>query len=589
MASSGVDLQALVQRRCVLAREEGGVAIYEPRTRVVRRDEASKIQVVAVGEWAAGDVRAVLLLGATGAGKTRALNAMLNVLFGVRFGDPLRLEVPDQRDESPRSAVESQTDYITAYLVYGEAAMPFPHHYLLIDTPGFGDTRSAEQRLSVTERLRKFLTEEPSFDSLHCIGLVTKANENRDCKVQREILSEFTSLLGSDVTGVTHVLATFAVDDSLVDEVLRSAGLQYTDTFLLDNWPLYAGLGSAAALSPRHRASLELRWDIMASEYHRFFEAINNSRPVSLTLTRDLLKERRLLESTLSSIRSQVRVAAQTLSALRVEQRALRQYLRLADQIEWKRDVHRVLRETYKVMKGYHAHNCPQCDRTCVFPCADPSKAVRGVVGAGVGVATGGAVGAVGGIPGAAIGAMIGGAFLGTGSVLYKNDSCSARLREGVCGEGGCMHDLAAHSLDDFRIIRSTVTDEVVDYRAKTRYDAATTGAAGAEAAARGHEEALAECDKQLGSFLRALRRHAERVWELSAEAEKPTLPSVLDQLILDAREDTVEVQLLKVLREAVEAGDGKRRSYIAELRADEDVEPELLQEGDGDARLLDL
>ncbi|XP_063609418.1 uncharacterized protein LOC134783468 [Penaeus indicus] len=588
MSSSEVDLRALVEGRCGRGREEGGLTIYAPRTRLLRRDQARRTQVAAVGEWSAGEVRAVLLLGETGAGKTRALNAMLNVLFGVRFGDSLRLELPDQlADGAPRSPVHSQTDYITAYLVYGGAGAPFRQHYLLVDTPGFGDTRGAEYRQSVTERLRTFLTEEPSFDSLHCIGLVTKANENRVCGGQREVLAEFTSLLGSDVAGVTHLLATFAVDDAPVAEVVRSAGLQFSHTFLLDNWPLYAGHGPAA--SPARRASLEFRWDNMAAEYRKFFAVIDSARPVSLTLTRDLLRERRQLEATLAALRTQVRVAAQTASALRVEQKALKQALRLAGQIEWKRDVHRVLRETYKVMKGYHAHNCPQCDRTCVFPCADPSNVARGAMGAGVGVAAGAAVGAVGGIPGVAIGAVIGGASLGTGSFLYKTDSCSGRRREGVCGEGGCMHALAAHSVDAFRIIRSTVTDEVVDYRAKTRHDEAVGMAAAAEAAAHGHEEALEECDRQLGSLLRGLRRHAERVWELSAEAEKPRLSALLDQLILEARENADEVQLLKGLREAAEARDGGNKSFTEPLRTDDDQAPELQQEENDDARLLDL
>ncbi|ROT84716.1 hypothetical protein C7M84_022061 [Penaeus vannamei] len=367
MSSSEVDLHALVEGRCVRAREEGGLAIYAPRTRLLRRDEARRTQVAAVGEWAAGEVRAVLLLGETGAGKTRALNAMLNVLFGVRFGDTFRLELPDQLAEgAPRSPVHSQTDYISAYLLYGGAGAPFRCHYLLVDTPGFGDTRGAEHRRSVTQRLRAFLTEEPSFDSLHCIGLVTKANENRVCSGQREVLAEFTALLGSDVAGVTHLLATFAVDDAPVEEVMRSAGLLYSHAFLFDNWPLYAAHGPA--LSPARRTSLELRWDCMAAEYRRFFAAVDSARPVSLTLTRDLLRERRELEATLGALRAQVRLAAQAASALRVEQRAQRQALRLAGQIEWKRDVRRVLRETYKVMKGFHAHNCPQCDRTCIFP-----------------------------------------------------------------------------------------------------------------------------------------------------------------------------------------------------------------------------
>lgn len=588
MSSSEVDLHALVEGRCVRAREEGGLAIYAPRTRLLRRDEARRTQVAAVGEWATGEVRAVLLLGETGAGKTRALNAMLNVLFGVRFGDAFRLELPDQLAEgAPRSPVHSQTDYISAYLLYGGAGAPFRCHYLLVDTPGFGDTRGAEHRRSVTQRLRAFLTEEPSFDSLHCIGLVTKANENRVCSGQREVLAEFTALLGSDVAGVTHLLATFAVDDAPVEEVMRSAGLLYSHAFLFDNWPLYAAHGPA--LSPARRTSLELRWDCMAAEYRRFFAAVDSARPVSLTLTRDLLRERRELEATLGALRAQVRLAAQAASALRVEQRAQRQALRLAGQIEWKRDVRRVLRETYKVMKGFHAHNCPQCDRTCIFPCEDPSNAVRGAVGAGVGVAAGAAAGAVGGIPGAAIGAIIGGASLGTGSLLYKKDSCSGRRREGVCGESGCMHALDAHSVDAFRIIRSTVTDEVVDYRAKARHDEAAAMAAAAEAAARGHEEALAECDGQLGRLLRALRRHAERVWELSAEAEKPRLPALLDKLIIEAREDADEVRLLKGLREAAEAEDGGKRSFSALLRTDDNQVPELQQEEDEDARLLDL
>ncbi|ROT82519.1 hypothetical protein C7M84_024312 [Penaeus vannamei] len=380
-----------------------GVRLYELLTKAIQRDEDKKIQVVSLGPANDKEVVSVLLLGETGAGKTRLINALLNIVFGVQLADDFRFVLKDQMDLTSKSQIHSQTDYVTAYLIYHMDGMLINNNLMIIDTPGFCDTRSVEYQNRVTERLSSFLLNDFGIDNLHCIGLVAKANQNRISRVQLNILNAFSSLLSHDVTPITKLLATFACDDNHVHEVVKTAGINFSSVYEFDNWPLYITRNNT---DRRSSLNHEYRWDNMQEEHLRFLKELSAVPPSQPQKTSSA--ERRLLAETKAILKDEVKRAASLARAHGKLKREMNKLLDEAENIKWKYNEKNVTIDRRKVERGFHTHNCEICVKTCKT-CKNPSNIKAGIVGTTTGVGTGVATGIFSAlISGAVIGAEVG-------------------------------------------------------------------------------------------------------------------------------------------------------------------------------------
>jgi len=101
--------------------------------------------------------KVIMVVGATGAGKSTLINGMINHIFGVEFGDSERYVLITDETTSQNQA-ESQTSFITAYTIYHRAGFTVPYTLTIIDTPVFGDTRGIERDQKITDQIREFFT-----------------------------------------------------------------------------------------------------------------------------------------------------------------------------------------------------------------------------------------------------------------------------------------------------------------------------------------------------------------------------------------------------------------------------------------------
>ncbi|CAF3013796.1 unnamed protein product [Rotaria sp. Silwood2] len=70
----------------------------------------------------------IMIVGATGAGKSTMINAIVNFYYGIRWKDDFRLKLITEEDEGingiAQSQVKSQTKFITAYTLYYQVGCP---------------------------------------------------------------------------------------------------------------------------------------------------------------------------------------------------------------------------------------------------------------------------------------------------------------------------------------------------------------------------------------------------------------------------------------------------------------------------------
>ncbi|KAK7933668.1 hypothetical protein WMY93_004564 [Mugilogobius chulae] len=148
--------------------------------------------------------KTILLVGATGSGKSTLINALVNFVMGVKFEDEIWFEII--ANESDRSQSETQTSEITVYEIFGFEGKVVPFSLTIIDMPGFGDTRGIEYDEIMTEKLQELFCILDGVKVIDAVGLVMKATENRLDERMCYIFNSIMSLFGKGMENNTVVL-----------------------------------------------------------------------------------------------------------------------------------------------------------------------------------------------------------------------------------------------------------------------------------------------------------------------------------------------------------------------------------------------
>ncbi|XP_059197146.1 uncharacterized protein LOC131977736 [Centropristis striata] len=150
--------------------------------------------------------KTILLVGETGTGKSKLINALVNYAMGVKWEDNIWFQIVE---DEKRSQSDSQTSDVMVYQIFGFENKTLPYSLTIIDTPGYGDTRGTEQDVIVSERLLDLFRSDEGVNEMNAVGLVLKATENRVSDRLRYIFDSVVSLFGKDmekkiVTLITH-------------------------------------------------------------------------------------------------------------------------------------------------------------------------------------------------------------------------------------------------------------------------------------------------------------------------------------------------------------------------------------------------
>ena len=122
--------------------------------------------------------KVIMMAGMTGSGKSLMLNNLVNYVFGVNFKDNFRFKLIVDNDElkergkaASRSKAESMTRYVSSYTLHYQEGFRVGFSLVLIDTPGFGDTKGTDFDQKITDNLRSFFENKVSFKQgyINCI------------------------------------------------------------------------------------------------------------------------------------------------------------------------------------------------------------------------------------------------------------------------------------------------------------------------------------------------------------------------------------------------------------------------------------
>ena len=345
------------------------IPILTLKTTKVMNDVSKKIAKEEFGKHSHKPSKVVMLMGATGTGKSTLINGMVNFILGVKYTDPFRFKLICDGDK--RSQAHSQTDVITAYTLYWQEGFAVPYSLTIIDTPGFGDTRGLERDKSIATQVKELFSIKGSdgVDQIHAIGFVTQSSLVRLTPTQRYIFDSILSIFGKDIKKNIFIMATFAdSSEPPVIGAIKEADIPHEDFFPFDNSALYqtSGLG--------HNKFTEIYWEKGYMSFVAFFKHLQIANACSLQLSREVLEERQQLEIILNSVQPKIQEGLCKIDTLHKEEIILRaRDSDVAANKDFKYDVKVTKQRKVNLPTATYVTNCLICNFTCHNPCGIPN------------------------------------------------------------------------------------------------------------------------------------------------------------------------------------------------------------------------
>ena len=357
--------------------------IYQPPLKVLKEDAKKRIAVHTIGKEnpnypAPGKV--LMVVGATGSGKSTAINGLTNYIYGVDWDDDFRYKLIV--DEGGRSQTESQTSWITAYVFYKTENSIFPHTLTVIDTPGFGDTRGIQRDKEIAEQIKELFSncQNHVVDQLHAIAFVAPASAVRLTATQRYIFDATLSIFGKDIESNILLLATFADGQKPpVYQAASDAKIPYRKAFKFNNSALYSENASAdngSSTEDDDSSFNQQFWTMGVKSFATLFNELITMDARSLHLTREVLKQRDRLEASVSGLQPQIQKGLAKIDVLKQECIILEQKeAEINDNKNFTYTVKDQRQITVPLKSGELITNCRSCHTTCHFPCGIANNA----------------------------------------------------------------------------------------------------------------------------------------------------------------------------------------------------------------------
>ncbi|EFX69484.1 hypothetical protein DAPPUDRAFT_30479, partial [Daphnia pulex] len=316
----------------------------------------------------------ILMVGATGSGKSTLINALVNYMLGIEWTDDFRFKLIDEPDT--KSQAHSQTELVTTYDLYEMKGSRLGYSLTVVDTPGFGDTQGLEQDNKIMRQIESYFKCKHRIKQLEAVCLVVRSSLSRLTPTEKYIFDSILSIFGQDIKDNIRLMVTFS--DNSEPPVLEAIKIA--------NIPCPIDPATGAILYHKFNNSVfyesnrndhetnqvnETYFNMTVKAFEKFFHDLGQMETKSLTMTREVLEERKGLDFLVEGLQTKSELKLTQVEELEQIKKALKEN---QDQMEANKDFEFeveffVPKETDISGTGQFTTNCETCQTTCHFPC----------------------------------------------------------------------------------------------------------------------------------------------------------------------------------------------------------------------------
>ncbi|XP_016390141.1 uncharacterized protein LOC107725409 [Sinocyclocheilus rhinocerous] len=321
--------------------------------------------------------KTIMMIGATGAGKTTLINNIINYILGVEWEDDFRFVLIDEGKQ--KSQAESQTSQITAYQINHMDGFRVPYSLTIVDTPGFGDTRGISHDQKITKQIQDFFSARGGIDRIDAVCFVVQASLARLTHTQKYIFDSILSIFGKDIAENIIMMVTFA--DGKKPPVLEAIKVSQVPCSTNESGePLHFKFNNSALFASNNKSEEDeesdcdnfhqMFWNLGFSGMRKFFTSLNQMETKSLSLTREVLKERQHLEVHVEGLQPQINAGLTKLDEIKKTRAALQQHKAEMDaNKDFEYELQVTVPKQIENKTGNFLTNCQTCHFTCHDAC----------------------------------------------------------------------------------------------------------------------------------------------------------------------------------------------------------------------------
>ncbi|CAG0904338.1 unnamed protein product, partial [Darwinula stevensoni] len=241
--------------------------------------------------------RVLILVGASGSGKSTMANGLVNFLMGVEWDHDRRYEIDMTSAVSGEESHASQTKWVTGYTIKS----PEYGIMTIVDTPGFADTGGMDTDAFIPKQIRAFFKVN-GMKELCGVGIVVPAAQSRLTPAEKYVYHSCLKMFGKDVTDNFYVIFTFAdCSDPPALEAIKAENIPHRDYFQVNNSAIYC------ANKPEENTGFaKLYWDMGVRGFGKLCTSLSTIKPVSLALTSEVMAEQDALEDKIAELKRQL-------------------------------------------------------------------------------------------------------------------------------------------------------------------------------------------------------------------------------------------------------------------------------------------
>lgn len=309
----------------------------------------------------------IMVVGQTGSGKTTLLNSFINYLLGIQYEDTFRYKIIHEDFGPDRKQDESQTSEVTAYCIDSHNNNP---SIIIIDTPGFGDTRGIKQDIAITKKISDFFIDKLS--EINAICFVCQSANARLTTNQKYVFNSILDLFGDDVKENFICMLTFCDGAKpVIVESLQSKKFMFSEIIPHIEKPWYYNFNNSGIFeSGENNPLTKTFFDIGMKSFEDFTKRIARLKPKSLDKSKDVLKERQSLEKRvelLSNYLTKILNKVDEVKSLIKMVKNLKGDLNDSKNFKYKKK--KITLEHIPIPDGQLTTMCKQCGVTCHEDC----------------------------------------------------------------------------------------------------------------------------------------------------------------------------------------------------------------------------